>query len=190
MLGLKNGAVAVDALVFEWMQHHRCHALDVGLRDLSALTGPWTILLWAFLAALAALSIKRYLVAFQLLVGTALGNVLIEPLKSLAGRARPVPAVAIVTHGFSFPSGHAVASTIFLTLLYFLFARRSRYTLAYLVMAIIADVAVDLSRVYLGAHWLSDVLAGDLFGGAWAWWFIAWTQRLFKRWNEQDRLHG
>jgi|SRR5215210_1224376 len=102
---------------------------------------------------------------------TALGGaaILNGLLKLLFHRQRPeVGFVHLET--YSFPSGHAAVTTATFTTLAFLIGRRStnRRSAAMGVGAVALIVLVDFSRLYLGAHYLSDVLAGTCFGLSWA----------------------
>ena len=100
-----------------------------------------------------------------------LGAVLLyEIVKPLVARARP-PARFDLGHtfsGFAFPSGHATESLAVLGMLALLTAgvmNRRRYLP--LVGATLVVLLVGASRIYLGAHWLSDVLGGYALGGLW-----------------------
>lgn len=105
------------------------------------------------------------------LVLMALGSVPLNMLlKLLWDRARPdaqLVTVAVETAGTSFPSGHAMGGTAFYGALaalawIHLDPRRTRLPLTLVLIAL--PVAIDVSRVYLGAHWLSDVVAGSAMG--------------------------
>jgi undecaprenyl-diphosphatase len=97
------------------------------------------------------------------------------------GFARPRPD--LVPHGVrvytaSFPSGHAMLSAVTYLTLGALLARvqPQRRVKAFLLgLAIALTVLIGMSRVYLGVHWPSDVLAGWCGGAAWAslCWFVA-----------------
>jgi undecaprenyl-diphosphatase len=118
--------------------------------------------------------------AWLILFAVAGGAAVTQTIKTLAERERPqiVPHLMQVTSK-SFPSGHSMmSSTVYLTLGVLLgqtMARRREK--AYLIgAAMLLTVLVGLSRVYLGVHYPTDVLAGWSAGVAWAllFWFLAW----------------
>jgi len=102
------------------------------------------------------------------------GIVLVETsVKGWVARPRPSLRLAVdhvPAHGFSFPSGHTSQSTavygLLAVLLWRHFAEKVRRTIIVLV-AVLAISAVGFSRLYLGVHWFSDVLAGWLLGLSW-----------------------
>jgi undecaprenyl-diphosphatase len=100
--------------------------------------------------------------------GALLGTV----LKSVYSRARPDVVTHLVgTHSASFPSGHAMNSAVVYLTLAVLIARtaQDRRISAYLiVVAIVMTLVIGFSRVYLGVHWPTDVVAGWCVGGLWA----------------------
>jgi undecaprenyl-diphosphatase len=105
--------------------------------------------------------------------------------KSVIGRDRPSSVLAVISRpsSHSMPSGHALMTIVTAGLLVYLLREEIGLTpslraagrwperraagLAVLVVAAAVVVMVGLSRVYLGVHWLSDVLAGWCLGGAW-----------------------
>lgn len=106
-------------------------------------------------------------------------------IKTLVARPRPSePLVDVLKpeNGFSFPSGHVMFYTIFFGFLFYLLLRyspggRSRY-IALAVTAFIILI-VGISRIYMGAHWLSDVIAGYLVGLVYLAWMIEIASSLF-----------
>jgi undecaprenyl-diphosphatase len=115
-------------------------------------------------AALALLAVKRrwvQLTAFALAIVTS--ELLIGPVKALYERPRP-PASVVATHGFSFPSGHAVAGAVTAVGLVLVLLPPGSRRWAWEVRAAVYASLMALSRTYLGVHWLSDVVAGGLLG--------------------------
>ena len=132
------------------------------------------------------LYLKRYVVAASLLAVVLGGNLLNFCLKHAIERGRPVfddPLFTLPT--YSFPSGHAMASTVFYGLLAIyasVGARRSYAACAAIVAAVSMVILVCFSRLYLGLHYASDVAGGVSEGIAWlALCVTAW--RYFKRRN-------
>lgn len=115
-------------------------------------------------AAGVLLAIRRrwvQLTAFALAVVTS--EALIGPLKVLYERPRP-PASVVATHGFSFPSGHAVAGAVTAVGLVLVLLPPGPRRWAWEVRAAVYASLMALSRTYLGVHWLSDVVTGGLLG--------------------------
>jgi undecaprenyl-diphosphatase len=95
--------------------------------------------------------------------------VLSQSLKQLVDRARPVFDVPVATAlGPSYPSGHAIGSTVFWTTTAVLLMPHVRRPRLLLLGAVLVAVLVSASRVLLGVHFLSDVSGGLLLGLGWA----------------------
>jgi len=103
--------------------------------------------------------------AFLFLFSLTGGSILVYVLKTSFDVNRPVDAV-IHEASKSFPSGHATIATIFFGMLMFIFDRYfSRIGRIIFNSCCIAMIlAVSFSRIYLGEHWLSDVLGGMVLG--------------------------
>ena len=152
------------------------HWLRFAAIDVTALGGV-TVLTLVVLAVTALLLAQRlWLTALTTVTACWSVSWMVELAKWEVARPRPtiVSHLVEVEHA-SFPSGHAAGSAaIYLTLAALASQvmpdRRARRTL--LVMAILLVGLIGCSRVYLGVHWPSDVLAGWSFGTVWAlaWW--------------------
>ncbi len=152
--------------------------------DITAL-GSVTVLalLVLFVAGLFA-ALRRWREALVMVLAPAGGVLMSQTLKGIFGRDRPDEAWRLVEAvNASFPSGHAMLSAVvYLTLgaLVARFARKRRVKVFAMTGAVVVALTVGISRVYLGVHWPSDVLAGWCLGGAWAlgWWLAvqAWDR--------------
>jgi membrane-associated phospholipid phosphatase len=92
--------------------------------------------------------------------------------KAIVGRARPplTDAIPPYEYAFSFPSGHALNSTVIAGMVAYLVGRRLKSPIGRalcVIVAVIWAVAMGLSRVFLGHHWLTDVIFAWLTGLAW-----------------------
>jgi undecaprenyl-diphosphatase len=151
--------------------------LPGAVRDITAL-GSAPVLVLFVLAVAGALAARRQYHAVLLLLAATVGGILLnDVLKGLFGRPRPDTALHLTdVRSLSFPSGHAMESAIIYLTLAALMARLVQgRTLRLYVLAVAALVTllVGLSRVYLGVHYPSDVLAGWTAGLAWA--LLCWT---------------
>lgn len=119
---------------------------------------------------------RRFAASLFVLVASAGGLGLNNALKALFDRERPDEAFRLIeVHSLSFPSGHAMLSaTIYLTLAVLLtrLVERRREKSYILGTALLLSFFVGLSRVFLGVHYPTDVVAGWAAGVAWA--LICW----------------
>jgi membrane-associated phospholipid phosphatase len=94
-----------------------------------------------------------------------LSEILIGPLKGAYDRARP-PGSLVATSGASFPSGHSIAASATVLAAVIALVPAGRRRVAWGLAAAGFAILMALSRAYLGAHWLSDAIAGLLLGTA------------------------
>ncbi len=150
------------------------------MRDITAL-GSTVVLTFVSLGVAGFLHMSGKRGAALLVIAAVIGGSLLSSgLKIAFERARPdlVPHGATV-YTKSFPSGHSFLSAVVYLTLGALLARvqpKRRLKIYLLGLAALVTVAVGLSRVYLGVHYPTDVLAGWSLGAAWAMmcWGIAW----------------
>jgi undecaprenyl-diphosphatase len=175
LLAFRDAADPSSPLGPPWLQE--------AARDVTSLGS--TIVLGAILFAVVGyLLLDRKRTAAWLMLGAVLGGVgLNELLKFAFARPRPdfvTPAVRVFTS--SFPSGHAALSAITYLTLGAILARTHpsiRIRIYFMSLAAIVTGLVGLSRVYLGVHYPTDVLAGWCIGTAWAmgcWALMTWLQ--------------
>jgi len=145
-------------------------------RDVTALGGGVVLTTLVLLVAGFLLVQRLWLTAAAVTLAALTGGWAVALIKHLIVRARPdlVPHL-VAASGYSFPSGHSANSAIVYLTLAALASQvtRTRATRVYLfAAAILISGAIGISRVYLGVHWPSDVLAGWSFGTLWAlgWW--------------------
>lgn len=153
---------------------------DLAVSDITSLGGFVVLTFIVLSVAIYLLMTGKWKNAIVVAGASVSGMALSESLKELFGRPRPdlVPQLAEV-HSLSFPSGHAMLSAvIYLTLgaLLARFHKRKRERALIMLYAVLVTMMVGASRVYLGVHWPTDVLAGWALGAAWAalWWLFAW----------------
>ena len=155
----------VDKAVYNVLQSLRSEA---GTRVMTALTmGAGGAVLTPLTLALLAVLLFRRRFVLAIMTGVAIGtqSVFVPVIKDIIERPRPM-ALYSGASSFSFPSGHATQSmTVFGVLAVIVATNLSpRWRPLVFVVAIIGALTVAFTRLYLGAHWLSDVSAGLCFG--------------------------
>jgi undecaprenyl-diphosphatase len=176
LLALRSPTEHADPLGPGW--------LEESMRDVTAL-GSTVVLTFVTLAVAGFLVLQRKAHAALFVVLAVGGGMLLSTLLKM-GFDRPRPD--LVPHGAtvysaSFPSGHSMLAAVAYLTLGALLARvqpQRRLKLYLLGLAVLLTVAVGVSRIYLGVHWPTDVLAGWALGAAWAllcWAGALWLQR-------------
>ena len=152
-------AGGADAAVQAFAVAHRSPALTTFFKGYTTL-GSWFVVVPVALLVVAALPrYGRLRAAAFVFVSMAAELVLNLSLKLVFQRARPPLAEALVhARGYAFPSGHSMASmTLALALIVVAWPTRWRRPVTALMLTF--AVLMGMSRIYLGAHWLTDVLA-------------------------------
>jgi undecaprenyl-diphosphatase len=145
------------------------------------------------LVALALMLRRRRLLTLVWLFAMIATAVLNLGLKSAFGRDRPPFRDPIIDENtYSFPSGHSMGAVIAFGLLayflcYALPARRERIFVV--VVAAALALTIGFSRIYLGAHYFSDVVGGFAVGGAWLSVCISGTEAARRRQRQRHRHH-
>ncbi|MFJ8150238.1 phosphatase PAP2 family protein [Streptomyces sp. NPDC096048] len=165
------------------------HALAVRVLRVITELGGSPALAWVTSVGVVWLLLRRQVRAALYVVVAAVGAwILISVVKALVGRLRPVVDEPLAApSGLSFPSGHALSSLVSygVVLLVFLPVMRRTARRAATTVAVVVVVLVGFTRMALGVHYLSDVVAGWLLGAVW----LAVSAVAFRHWSG-DRLFG
>jgi undecaprenyl-diphosphatase len=156
-----DGVTAVDHPVAGFVAAHRAAALTSVMKAVSVVGGPAGMAVLALAAGLLLGVVWRWWAPAVVLAVTAAGIFgLTVVFKAALGRARPPLAQAVAAaDGYGFPSGHAWLCSLRM--------RSWRGRIAVWAAAAMLAALVGISRVYLGVHWVSDVIGGWIFGILW-----------------------
>ncbi|MGJ0119733.1 phosphatase PAP2 family protein [Williamsia sp. MIQD14] len=161
----------VDHDITRWVADHRTAWLTDVFRVITTVGNTAAMTLIAVVAAIVLWRIGSRDRALTVLIGSASGWLLMQALKHLIARPRPEPRFRVIAiDTFSFPSGHAMMSAVVLGLVgvaAWQTSTRVRAHPAILAIAPAASLLIGASRVYLGVHWTTDVVAGWVIGAIW-----------------------
>ncbi len=167
---LEGDTSRFDTAVLLWIDAHSPDWLYAPMRVVTALGDYWVILPLLAVAASAFYSLKWRISAALLVLSTCGGMVLTTALKSVFQRTRPELFESSYTAPFySFPSGHATVAVGFYGTLALLLAWRLEGFRRWAVAAAgaLLVLLIGFSRLYLGVHYPTDVLAGYLAAPLW-----------------------
>jgi membrane-associated phospholipid phosphatase len=166
----QNGLVRFDRTVADWGRDHATALSDHVLEVITFVGQPMSIVVLAavFAGVETMRTRSRWIVPFVFIV-VAGNGALTTTIKHLADRVRPTVNPIAATLGPSFPSGHSSWTAAFLAAAALVLSRgtgrRSRAVLAGAAAGL--AVAVAATRILLGVHWISDVIAGLALGWIW-----------------------
>ncbi len=152
---------------------------------LTDLGGIAAMTLLAIMGAIWQTAIKHKTLAVAWLVIVVGGALVNQGVKEFYGRHRPYnPASVVHEKNNSYPSGHSMGSAIGYGLLGYALVlpqrRRPRRVVAINLMIVIV-IAIGFSRIYLRAHWFSDVVGGFSLGIAWLFLCLGWLEKYRRR---------
>ena len=162
--------VSIDRSAGQWGQDNATTWSSDAIQFVTDLGGTWFVLaLGVVVCVVEYLRVPNRWIPFFLLTVLVGEVVLVNAVKQLLDRVRPTFNPIAETLGPSFPSGHsATAAALYAAVALVLARRRSPRTRTLLAGAAVAvAIGVAASRVLLGVHWLSDVVAGLAFGWGW-----------------------
>lgn len=165
-----DSIIEVDQRIETTLEDHRTAALTVAFRVASTVGSAFVLVPLAVAVVAYLLWRKRPFDALLVAAASAGAELITIGLKEVFGRERPfLPDPIAMESSASFPSGHASVSLAVYGALALLVAEHASNArrAAYVVVALALVVAIGFSRLYLGVHFLSDVLAGWSAGLFW-----------------------
>ena len=169
----REGVALLDRPVARFVAAHRTSVMTSGMNVVSTLGSPAGMAILALAVGVLLGLTSRSWTPIAIPGVTAVGVIGLTVLfKESLNRARPPQSLATAAvHGHGFPSGHAAAAAAVCATVAWLCGLRLHHLAARLGVwagAAIVTALVGISRVYLGVHWMSDVLGGWVFGLFWA----------------------
>ncbi|HEY5880783.1 MAG TPA: phosphatase PAP2 family protein [Nakamurella sp.] len=166
-----NGLAAIDPIIWQWAVDHRTPALTVVATTVTEVGSTVSMAVIATVTTLFLWVTGRRGDAVLVAVVAAGAGLLVRVGKATVGRQRPPEEYRLVVEtNESFPSGHALASAAIIGVVLVVLVPLIPST-PWRVTAVAAGVlfvlAIGWSRIYLGVHWFTDVMAGWLTGLAW-----------------------
>lgn len=180
---IEGEAQRYDETILEWLRNPADPLDPIGppwleqiARDITALGSAAVLLLVTAAVSVYLLIIRRRKMLIFFLAVVIGGGLLVYLGKALIGRPRP-EFMSILTRetSASFPSGHAMLSTVVYLTIGVLLARTTaqiRLKVYYIAVALAVTLLVGFSRIYLGVHYPTDVLGG--FSGGFVWALVCW----------------
>ncbi len=164
-------ALAIDHDITDWVIDHRLGWLDSAFEVITIVGNTLSMTIIAIAAGVVLIVRGRRSQAWLVVIGSATGYLAMVGLKHIFARDRPPEHDRLIDiDSFAFPSGHAMMSGIVLGLLAVALVQTSGWVRTHRVVLLavpLVSVPVGASRVYLGVHWMSDVVGGWLFAMAW-----------------------
>ena len=148
-----------DNLVYEGISKIICKPMTSFFKAITLLCETETILI---LLALILIFMKKKKVASYIVINTGLGVLINQIAKRIFRRARPIGIALIKQGGFSFPSGHSMVALAFYGYIIYLIRKSKLSNMQKNISTVILSaiiILVGISRIYLGVHFASDVLA-------------------------------
>lgn len=184
-------SVTVDQSVLQWMVDRRTPWLTDTFTVITHSGGTVAAFVITTVVTVALLSRRSTAEAVMVAGAMLSGWAAMSLLKHLFARDRPpLPDRLVALDSYAFPSGHAMMSAILACVLGAVVVRTVAPGIRRMgLLALLAcyTLAVGISRVYLAAHWLTDVLAGWAFGVAWA---ALWIWAISRRNARTTRMNS
>jgi undecaprenyl-diphosphatase len=145
------------------------------------LMGNWQMIVWGLILGMILLgTANKWRYAWALLTSVSVGILFTELMKQFMGRPRPPIINSIITEkSLSFPSGHSYFAIVFYGLVTYFWVKHfknQKVKIGVGILGIGLCLLIGISRIYLGVHWATDVMAGFASSTAWLLMAIAYLE--------------
>lgn len=157
---LQDQIYVFDNIVFNFIKQFRCKPLTYFFKFITFLCSTWFIVLATVIIMAFSKNRKN---GFFIGLNVLMCSLLNQGMKFIFTRQRPVDINLIVEKGFSFPSGHSMVSLAFYGFFIYIIVHKrmkKKKKILYCSLLALLTLLIGISRIYLGVHYASDVLAG------------------------------
>lgn len=153
--------IIIDSVVYNFISKFINNNLTHIVKFITFLGSAFTVIL---ITLLTLLIFKNKKIGIFMTLDLIVITILQYFLKALFGRSRPIGINLIEESSFSFPSGHSLTAMAFYGfIIYLIYKSNLKYKKLYIILLGILILLIGLSRVYLGVHFITDVLGGFIF---------------------------
>lgn len=159
-----------DLQFSQFIYNLRLPLMDSLFKAVTTLANPGFVVITTIaMILISGFFLKKWKIALTYAVALVLGNLVVNPfIKNIFDRARPDQSNWLVlADSYSFPSGHSFAASMIYPLLVYILMRYtslSKYSKIIKPLLVVLVIAIGFSRIYVGVHYLSDVIAGLSLG--------------------------
>lgn len=190
-LGDEEALVAFDQALVRSLDEHATPDARVAFLAITRFGDPPVLTALGFAVGIPLLIRRRWLKLITWGIALGGGAILNWALKAFFARTRPeLPNPFVVASGWSFPSGHAMVSLIAYGMLGYLLVRTldPRWHRLIVMLTVLLVLLIGASRMYLGVHYFSDVLAGYAVGVAWLFTCITGMEVARRHYDQRRRV--
>lgn len=178
----------LDTILANSVYSLRTTVLTQIMKIITDLGNPLSVAIFLCVVFLILFLLKKRKYIFSILISSVFGEIFVYVMKIIVQRPRPlIQNALIIETDPSFPSGHAmIAVTVYGLIFYFLMeiSKKNWQKILVSIFGILIIGGIGFSRIYLGVHWPSDILASYLLGGGWTCFVIG----LLKNRNDIRRM--